>query len=168
MKGKLFAFGVRLLIVGGLSFVVAVLSIMPLPRGLTPAAVALFYPVFWLWESLGCSELFLRHTESLAGSVYNVARLVFPVYLIVSYLPAVGRWVRRRACELKRASLRVPKEFALYFCAGTVVGTLLGVSVGLRAGLLWPEWGMLLCVLGTAAIAGWVLAIIRCTSALGA
>ena len=167
MKAKLIAFGKRLLAVGAFSVVVAVMSLLPLPRVLLPAAMVPLYPVVWFSKLIGHGELLPCYPGSLSGSVYDLARLAFPVYLIVSYLPVFCRRVWRLAGGFTRKGLRMPREFAFYFCAGAVIGTLLGVLGGLEVGLLWPELGMVLCIVGTAGIVGWLLAIIRCTSPLG-
>src|SRR5262252_3982559 len=108
MKRKLFAFCILLLAVGVLSVVVAVMSLLPLPRVLWPVVIPLFYPVVWFWKLLGRRELLPLHAESLSGSVFNLACLVFPCYFIASYLPAFGRWVWRRACGLTRTGLGMP------------------------------------------------------------
>jgi len=167
MKAKLIAFGKRLLAVGAFSGVVAVISLLRLPRVLLPAAVVPLYPVVWFSKLIGHGELLPCYPGSLSGSVYDLARLAFPAYLIVSYLPAFGRWVWRLAGRFTRMGLRMPREFTFYFCAGAAIGALLGVLGGLELGLLWPEWGIVLCIVGIAAIVGWLLAIIRCTAALG-
>jgi hypothetical protein len=117
---------------------------------------------------MGQSDILFHPQGSAGHAAYGFVRLALPVYLAASYLPQIGWWVGKQVHKLTRACLQMPKEFTLYFLAGAIFGSLLGMFTGLEAGLLWPEWGMLFCVLAIATFSGWSLAVLRCCSGVEA
>jgi hypothetical protein len=162
-KSILFTLTVRVCVLLCLSIAMGFIAVLPLPCYFLPVATVLFYPVAWACQAVGQRELlFISPDASMFEAAFTVARLTFPFYLVVSFIPQVARWLTCRVRQLTSRCLVTPIPFTVYFVTGGLLGTLLGLHAWAESTCAGSAWGLFLMASGTTIVVGWCSAVLRC------